>query len=245
MKEYKGKKIEPREIKDIDLDNSPHYFYLGKYIGFCNLDGLPHGLGELISPPMDVKFDKEKNIIKVTKKDKHDKIPWSCNGEWENGVFVSGTYNMPPNKRYEGSFIFGDDGDWNLNGHGQELYYGNSQENYIKNNIIGHVKGIFVNGSLIEGEVLNPSLIKYSDEKGIKKIVYNKIRSKGEFIDQITKGKIYYEVLPNIDSNRPEGQGVEYEGEIDYDQPHGKGTMTFEDGSKRSAIWNQGETDWT
>ena len=62
MKEYKGKKIEPREIKDIDLDNSPPYFYLGKYIGFCNLDGLPHGLGELISPPVDVKFDKEKNI---------------------------------------------------------------------------------------------------------------------------------------------------------------------------------------
>ena len=40
-------------------------------------------------------------------------------------------------------------------------------------------------------------------------------------------------MLDNIDSNRPEGQGVEYEGEIDFfDQPHGKGTMTFENGSK-------------
>ena len=47
------------------------------------------------------------------------------------------------------------------------------------------------------------------------------------------------------DRNRPEGQAIEYEGGIDFDLPHGKGTMTFEDGSKRSAIWNQGETDWT
>jgi len=45
MKEYKGKKIEPREIENLTLDNSPHYFHEGKYIGFCNSDGLPHGSG--------------------------------------------------------------------------------------------------------------------------------------------------------------------------------------------------------
>ena len=134
MNEYKGKKIEPREIEDLTLDNSPHYFHEGKYVGFCNLNGLPHGLGELFSPPMDVKFDKEKNIMKATKKDKHDKTPWSCNGEWEDGVFVKGTYNMPPFSRYEGSFKFNDDigsGDWELHGNGIELHY-LTDENYKK-----------------------------------------------------------------------------------------------------------------
>ena len=234
MKEYKGKKIEPREIEDITLDNAPHNFHEGKYIGFCNFDGLPHGLGELISPPMDVKFDKEKNIIKATKKDKHDKIPWSCNGEWEDGVFVSGSYNMPPNSRYEGSFIFGDDGDWQLNGQGQELYYGNSQENYNKDKIIGHVKGIFLNGNLIEGEILNPSLIEYSEHKGIKKIIYQKANIKQVFDKDsgaeinISSGEIFYD------------DGAHYKGELDFDLPYGIGTIILADGTKKTCHWVNG-----
>ena len=115
MEEYKGKKIEPKEIENITLDNSPHYFIEGKYIGFCNSDGLPHGLGELIAPPTDAKLNKERNIIEVTKRNDHNKTPWSCNGEWEDGVFVKGSYNMPPFSRHQGEFIF-NNGDWKLIG---------------------------------------------------------------------------------------------------------------------------------
>jgi len=234
MNEYKGKKIEPREIEDLTLDNSPHYFHEGKYVGFCNLDGLPHGLGELFSPPMDVKFDKEKNIMKATKKDKHDKPPWSCNGEWEDGVFVRGSYNMPPNSRYEGSFIFSDDGDWQLNGQGQELYYGNSQENYNKDKIIGHVKGIFLNGNLIEGEILNPSLIEYSEHKGIKKIIYQKSNITRVFDKDfgaeinISFGEIFYD------------DGAHYKGELHFDLPYGLGTIILADGTKKTCHWVNG-----
>ena len=217
MKEYKGKKIEPREIEDLTLNNSPYYFHEGKYVGFCNLDGLPHGLGELISS-----------------NDKHDAIPWSCNGEWEDGVFVSGSYNMPPNSRYEGSFIFGDDGDWQLNGQGQELYYGNSQENYNKDKIIGHVKGIFLNGNLIEGEILNPSLIEYSEHKGIKKIIYQKANIKQVFDKDsgaeinISSGEIFYD------------DGAHYKGELDFDLPYGIGTIILADGTKKTCHWVNG-----
>tara|TARA_Y100000768_G_C23725072_1_gene562144 strand:+ start:4 stop:729 length:726 start_codon:yes stop_codon:yes gene_type:complete len=236
MKEYKGKKIEPREIEDITLDNAPHDFHGGKYIGFCNLDGLPHGLGELISSPKDVEFDKEKNIIKVNKKDKHDKTPWSCNGEWEDGVFVKGTYNMPPFSRYEGSFKFDDvigSGDWELHGNGIELHY-RTDENYKNNNVIGHVKGIFEGGSLLEGEILNPSLIEYSQHKGIKKIIYQKANINRVFDKDfgaeinISFGEIFYE------------DGAHYKGELDFDLPYGIGTMTLADGNKKTCHWVHG-----
>ena len=55
---------------------------------------MPHGLGELIAPPTDAKLNKERNIIEVTKRNDHNKTPWSCNGEWEDGVFIKGTYNI-------------------------------------------------------------------------------------------------------------------------------------------------------
>ena len=90
-------------------------------------------------------------------------------------------------------------------------------------------------------------MIDYSEEPGIKKIIYNKRVINKKTTDGSTNivryGKIFYEVSDNIDSNRLEGQGVEYEGEIDFDQPHGKGTMTFEDGSKKSGTWFEGSID--
>jgi len=214
MKEYKGKKIEPREIENITLDNSPNIFHDGKYIGFCNLDGLPHGLGELTS-----KVGKEK-----------------CNGEWENGVFVRGTYSNPPFCRYEGSFKFDDvigSGDWELHGNGIELHY-RTDENYKNNNVIGHVKGIFEGGSLLEGEILNPSLIEYSQHKGIKKIIYQKANINRVFDKDfgaeinISFGEIFYE------------DGAHYKGELDFDLPYGIGTMTLADGNKKTCHWIHG-----
>ena len=219
MKEYKGKKIVPREIENIKLDNSPNNFHGGKYIGFCNLDGLPHGLGELISS-----------------NDKHDAIPWSCNGEWEDGVFIKGTYNMPPFSRYEGSYKFDDvvgSGDWELHGNGIELYF-QTDENYKNNNVIGHVKGIFEGGNLLEGEILNPSLIEYSQHKGIKKIIYQKANINRVFDKDfgaeinISFGEIFYE------------DGAHYKGELEFDLPYGIGTMTLADGNKKTCHWVHG-----
>ena len=46
------------------------------------------------------------------------------------------------------------------------------------------MRGIFDDGSLIEGEILNPSMIDYSDEPGIKKIIYNKrVVNKRQLVD--------------------------------------------------------------
>ena len=233
MKEYKGKKVyfdkfEWEESKGND-SSIKKFFY---YEGYVSSDDVPHGTGKMNENATD--YVRE--------------------GEWENGEFVKGTYSIPYTQRYIGSFrtsalktpksqTFQDS---ELNGDGEEYHY-NSKENYINNKPSGYVKGHFNNGSLIKGEVLNASLINYTEEKGVKKIIYNKRirgkKTKDGFNNQIWIGKIFYRVLPNIDSNRPEGQAIEYEGEIDFDVPHGKGIMTFEDGSKLSAIWDQGETD--
>ena len=230
MEEYKGKKIEPKEIENITLDNSPHYFIEGKYIGFCNSDGLPHGLGELIAPPTDAKLNKERNIIEVTKRNDHNKTPWSCNGEWEDGVFIKGTYNMPPFSRHQGEFIFKNE-DWVLTGEGVELHY-HSDDNYNNDNVIGHVKGIFDNGTLLKGEVTNAFKIRYVDEDFIKKIIIKgnskkKTNPQGHF-GTIKIGEIFFE------------NGDQYEGEIDYDMPQGEGTMTHNDGTKITGIWKDG-----
>ena len=214
MKKYKGKKIEPREIENITLDNSPFIFHGSKYIGFCNLDGLPHGLGELTS-----KVSKEK-----------------CNGEWENGAFIKGTYSNPPICRYEGSFKFDDvigSGDWELHGHGVELHY-RTNKNYKNNNVIGHVKGIFEGGSLVVGEILNPSLIEYSEHKGIKKIIVQKANIRKVFDKDfdaeinISFGEIFYD------------DGAHYKGELEHDLPYGTGTMTLADGNKKTCHWIYG-----
>ena len=246
MEEYKGKKIKPVKVNDIELDNSPHYFYLGKYIGFCNSDGLPHGFGELIAPPTDAKLDKEKNVIEVTIRNDHNKTPWSCNGEWENGIFVKGSYNMPPFSRHQGEFIF-NNGDWQLIGEGVQLDYARSEENYNTDNVIGHIKGIFDTGRLIKGEILNSTLIEYSTYKTIEKIILNgeirtEKRKNGDPVC-INSGEIFYEIDQEYSNGSDEGQYKKYKGEIDFDRPHGKGTMIFEDGSKYIGQWDNGQRD--
>ena len=243
MKTHKGKKIQSVKINDIKLDNSPHYFYLGKYIGFCNSDGLPHGLGELIAPPIDYKLNKEKNIIEGTIKKDHDKTPWSCNGEWEDGVFVRGNYNMPPFSRYQGAFIFSNE-DWLITGEGVELHY-RSEDNYNTNNVVGHIKGIFDTGRLIKGEILNATLINYSKYQSIKKIILTgKIRTEEDIKHggpvRINSGEIFYEIDQAYADGSDEGQYKKYKGEIDFDSPHGKGTMIFEHGSKYVGEWYNG-----
>ena len=221
MEEYKGKKIEPGTIDNIELDNFPNIFQKGKYIGFCNSDGLPHGLGELTS-----------SKYKDTK----------CNGEWEDGAFIKGTYT---NDKYinegsfqlnEGSFQFCErvgSGDWELHGQGIELHFDNLQ-NYENNKPIGHVKGLFNYGSLVEGEILHPSLINYSEHKGIKKIFYQKPDIREVFDKEfkgnikLTFGEIFYD------------DGSHYKGEIDFDLPYGLGTMTLADGNKKTCHWVHG-----
>ncbi len=213
MEEYKGKKIEPGRIKNIKLDNFPLVFHNGNYIGFCNSDGLPHGLGEL------------------TSKDGSEK----CNGEWEDGVFIRGTYNGGANIIYEGSFQYDNfgSGDWELYGQGIEYHFGNSQ-NYENNKPIGHIKGLFNCGHLVEGEILHPSLINYSGHEGIKKIIYKKANVREILFKEInhmtklTFGEIYYD------------DGAHYVGELDFDLPFGRGTMTLADGRSKTCEWYNG-----
>lgn len=213
-KEFKGKKIEPGTIENIKLDSSPLTFHDGNYIGFCNSDGLPHGFGEL------------------TSKDGSEK----CNGEWEDGVFIKGTYNGGVNIIYEGSFQYNNNvgsGDWELHGQGIELHFGNLQ-NYENNKPIGHIKGLFNCGHLVEGEILHPSLINYSEHEGIKKIIYQKPDIREVFDKEfkgnikLTFGEIFYD------------DGSHYKGEIDFDLPYGLGTMTLADGSKKTCNWVHG-----
>ena len=214
MEDYKGKKIKPGTIENIKLDNSPLVFHGGNYIGFCNSDGLPHGFGELTS-----KEGSEK-----------------CNGEWEDGVFIKGTYNGGANIIYEGSFQYDNNigsGDWELHGQGIELHFGNSQ-NYENNKPIGHIKGLFNSGSLVEGEILHPSLINYSEHKGIKRIIYQKPDIREVFDKEfkgnikLTFGEIFYD------------DGSHYKGELDFDLPYGLGTMTLADGNKKTCHWLHG-----
>ena len=213
--------------------------YNEKYVGDKDEQGLPNGKGILT-----IKYNNDNSIFKIEE------------GIWKNGFLVEGsetTYLLDTDR----NFIKKEIGKWKyreednhcdefISGEGEELYY-RTEEDLKNNNFFGYVKGIFDDGSLIEGEILNPSMIDYSEEPGIKKIIYNKRVINKKTTDGSTNivryGKIFYEVLDNIDSNRPEGQGVEYEGEIDFDQPHGKGTMTFEDGSKKSGTWFEGSID--
>ena len=213
--------------------------YNEKYVGDKDEQGLPNGKGILT-----IKYNNDNSIFKIEE------------GIWKNGFLVEGsetTYLLDTDR----NFIKKEIGKWKyreednhcdefISGEGEELYY-RTEEDLKNNNFFGYVKGIFDDGSLIEGEILNPSMIDYSEEPGIKKIIYNKRVINKKTTDGSTNivryGKIFYEVSDNIDSNRLEGQGVEYEGEIDFDQPHGKGTMTFEDGSKKSGTWFEGSID--
>ncbi|MBC8296125.1 MAG: hypothetical protein H8E55_10055 [Pelagibacterales bacterium] len=206
-----------------------------EYEGYCSDEGYPHGNGKLTE--IGQNYTRE--------------------GEWEDGQFIKGTYSMPFKTKYVGSFMEGSDGDSHLQGDGVEYHY-QSKEDYIKDKPIGYVKGFFVSmGTLLKGEILNPFIINYTEDKFIKKIIYydeaKPLKEFSHMNNLMRKGKMFYEtapkevlqkLFPNINVNRPEGQGIEYEGEIFFDQPHGKGTMTFEDGSKRTAVWDNGDTDW-
>ena len=96
------------------------------------------------------------------------------------------------------------------------------------------MKGLFNYGSLIEGEILHPSLINYSDHKGIKKIIYLKPNIKEVFDKEfkanikLTLGEIFYD------------DGAYYKGEIDFDLPYGLGTMILADGKKITSNWING-----
>jgi len=224
---YKGKKVYFTKFEtEIMTGGKIKTGRAAEYEGYCSDEGYPHGNGKLTE--IGQNYTRE--------------------GEWEDGQFIKGTYSMPFKTKYVGSFMEGSDGDSHLQGDGVEYHY-QSKEDYIKDKPIGYVKGFFVSmGTLLKGEILNPSIINYTEDKFIKKIIYydeaKPLKEFSHMNNLMRKGKMFYEIAPDVNSNRPEGQGIEYEGEIFFDQPHGKGTMTFEDGSKRTAIWDNGDTDW-
>ena len=79
---------------------------------------------------------------------------------------------------------------------------------------------------MVEGEILNPSLIDYSEHKGIKKIIYKKADVKRSLIKILGENKFnlwrdFYD------------DGAHYEGELFW-STNGKGTMTLADGRKKS-----------
>lgn len=223
--------------------------FVEKYEGSKNENGLPHGKGKNVS------YDSNGKINSIE------------DGIWKNGFLIEGSeiiYSINNDdgkwsiKKEVGKYRYDEEKDFceeNLSGEGEELYYKNEED--LKNDKpIGYVKGIFDDGRLLKGEILNPSLTDYSEEKGIRKIIYDgterEIWDENQKINlRLRKGKIYYEVLPlnelptdEVDINRPEGQGIEYEGEIDYDTPHGDGEMTFENGSKKKGFWQNGSIYW-
>jgi len=223
MKEYKGKKIhldkfEWEESKEND-SNVKKFF---NYEGYASDEDVPHGIGKMIE------VDEEE----------------VREGEWENGEFIKGTYSTPYIKRYIGSFrtsairtpktqTFHDS---MLHGDGEEYYY-DSKEDYINDKPSGYVKGLFSAGALMEGEVLNPSITGYSEHEGIKKIICQKKNVREIFVKKIdhsiklTLGEIYYD------------DGAHYKGELVFDLPFGKGTMTLSDGSKKTCNWYNGNID--
>jgi len=238
VKKFKGKEIEKSKHKNGNVE----------YDGFIDVNSnRPHGKGVCITR------NENKTINRIEE------------GIFQNGLLTEGseTYYALHNdrsyiKKENRNFISKEIGKWRfdkdknfceeyISGKGDFLYYRTEKD--LKNNkYFGYIKGTFDNGSLLKGEILNPSLINYTEEKLIKKIIYyDEAKPLKEFSHKnnlMRKGKMFYEIAPDVNSNRPEGQGIEYEGEIFFDQPHGKGTMTFEDGSKRTAIWDNGDTDW-
>ena len=113
-----------------------------------------------------------------------------------------------------------------LSGEGEELYYKN-EEDFKNNKVMGYVKGIFDDGSLLKGEVYNAYLIGYSDQSFIKKIII-KGKAKKNAV-KIKLGEVFFE------------NGDRYEGEIEYDMPQGKGIMFYkEDGTHLEGEWVDG-----
>ena len=112
-----------------------------------------------------------------------------------------------------------------LSGEGEELYYKNEED--LKNNkLLGYVRGVFDNGTLIKGEVVNAFEIDYSDHSFVKKIIIKGSSKKN--LKRITFGEIFFE------------NGDRYEGEILSSMPQGKGTMHYKDGTYLEGKWVDG-----
>ncbi|MDC3099336.1 hypothetical protein OA337_02095 [Candidatus Pelagibacter sp.] len=191
-----------------------------KYEGSKNKDGLPHGKGKHISFGVDGKI----SLIEE--------------GIWKNGFLVEGSETIFGNQQNDGSYAIKKEvGKWRfdekknyceeyLSGEGEELYYKN-EEDFKNDKPMGYVKGIFDDGSLLKGEVYNAYLIRYSEERFIKKIIIDGKAKKNSV--KIKLGKVFFE------------NGDRYEGEIEYDMPQGKGTMYYkEDGTHLEGEWVDG-----
>lgn len=208
---YLDKKIEKTKFKNDNYE----------YDGYVDCEsGKPHGKGIAIE-----KNDNGK-IFKIE------------DGFFNNEFLVEGseiTYFGDYIKKETGVWKIRDDGicEEMISGKGEELYF-KTEEDHQMNKPFGYVKGFFDYGSLIEGEILNPSLIEYSEHNGIKKIIYKKANVREilfKEINHMTKlklGEIYYD------------DGAHYVGELHFDLPFGKGTMTLADGSSKTCEWYNG-----
>ena len=132
-----------------------------------------------------------------------------------------------------------------ISGVGKEIWY-RSEADLKKNNYIGYMKGIFNEANLIKGEILNPTLIGYSEYKSIKKIILTgKMRSlkniEFEGSTEVNSGEIFFEIDQKYANGSDEGQPKKYKGEIDYDAPHGDGTMIYEHDIIYIGQWNEGQ----
>ena len=190
-----------------------------KYKGELNENGLPNGKG-------------------INTRYKNGKISCIEEGIWMNGFLIEGSeiifFDEKENDRYS---IKKEVGKWRydkdkniceefISGEGEELYFKNEAD-LKNNNPVGYVKGIFDDGSLLKGEVLNAYLIGYSDESFIKKIIIKGKAKKNS--SNIKLGEIFFE------------NGDHYEGEIEYDMPQGKGKMFYkDDGTHLEGEWIDG-----
>ena len=189
------------------------------YKGSVDEKGLPHGKG-----------------VNTTYWD--DKVRCIQEGLWQKGFLVEGSETLFSDEQDDGKYAIKKEvGKWRydekkntceefLSGEGEELYYKN-EEDFKNNKVMGYVKGIFDDGSLLKGEVYNAYLIGYSDESFIKKIII-KGKAKKNAV-KIKLGEVFFE------------NGDRYEGEIEYDMPQGKGTMFYkEDGTHLEGEWVDG-----
>jgi hypothetical protein len=219
---FKGKEIEKSKFKSLNFKSLNE-----EYDGFVDVDtGCPHGEGTLTVR------NKDKTLWQIEE------------GIWQNGFLTEGsetTYFLHDDR----NFIKKEIGKWRfdkdknfceecISGKGEELYY-RTKKDLKDNKYFGYIKGTFDNGSLLKGEVYNASLIKYSDEDFVKKIIV-KGKSKN-FLDPDSKmrqnlmiGEIFFE------------NGDHYEGELWHDQQIGLGTMTYKDGSKDSGSFGDDGT---
>ena len=222
MKKIKEKIILKKSLSKFFVKNGGEYFGEMK-------DGLPNGQG----------------IITGTDKGKTTSIE---EGIFEQGYLIKGSEIL-----FLNDFIVKEIGRWRLekgvcsesiSGLGKRLYY-KTKVDLKNNNYFGYEKGVFdYFGHLMKGEILNPTLIGHSTYKTIKKII---LTGKIQFLKniefegstEINSGEIFYEIDQESDGS-DKGQFKKYKGEIDYDVPHGKGTMIYEDGAKYVGQWDDG-----